>query len=116
MGKMSKLSDKTFYKDRETGMLYFYEAPRLELCPSGVRLKPSHKIPFGLSSRHDDKVEIDNLEEVDPLKYIEEKRKDFNDVIQFVKERLPQLQEEPSSNLELKIDVGSIEDGEAEHK
>ena len=82
-----------FYEDVQTGNFYVWAPPRL-VDVSGGRYIPSTNIQRGLSSNHGDKVEENDLVEVDPLVYLERRRQDFNGLVAFVRGHLPELQDE----------------------
>jgi len=83
-----------FYEDKNSGNLYFVDTNRVVALPSGVRLNPTKNPPHGLSSLHDDQVDIRNFQEVDPLQYLNKKRVYFNELVEAVIEYNPALKKE----------------------
>lgn len=91
-----------FYEDSETGKLYFIDTNRVVALPSETRLLPTRTPYYGLAGVHH-KLDIDvrKFKQVDPLKYLNEQRSNYNQLVESVIRNHPSLQKEEESGLEV---------------
>jgi len=68
---MCGLEAGKFYADMKSGSLYYADTNRVVALPSGTRLNPTKNPHHGLSSLHDDEIDVRNFQEVDLLRYLE---------------------------------------------